>query len=102
MAGISKYYRKEGDVQGAITMFWQWFIDNEHRFRGLEKNDSDQALSFLEELIGQMQPFNPYLKALAGPDNNGNYELIITSDGDIALFTEVEKLVAAAPPVPNW
>ncbi|WP_205510894.1 DUF695 domain-containing protein [Longitalea arenae] len=102
MTGISKYYRKEGEVEQAARRFWQWFVENEHRFRELEKNDSDQALSFLEELIQQMQPFNPYLKALAGPDNNGNYELIITSDGDIALFSKVEELVKAAPEVPNW
>ena len=102
MAGISKYYRKEGEMQQAATAFWKWFGENEYRFKKLEKNDSDQALSFLEELIQQMQPFNPYLKALAGPDNNGNFELIITSDGDIALFNKVEELVNAAPPVPNW
>jgi hypothetical protein len=102
MAGISKYYRKEGEVQQAIAAFWQWFVNNEHRFRGLEKNDADQALSFLEELIQQMQPYNPYLKALAGPDSNGNYELIITSDGDIALFSTVEELIQAAPAVDNW
>jgi hypothetical protein len=102
MAGISKYYRKEGATQQAAMAFWQWFGENEHRFRKLEKNDSDQALSFLEELIEQMQPFDPYLKALAGPDSNGNFELIITSDGDIALFSKVEELVNAAPAVPNW
>jgi hypothetical protein len=102
MAGISKYYRQEGAMLQAATAFWQWFEENEHRFRKLEKNDSDQALSFLEELIRHMQPYNPYLKALAGPDSNGNYELIITSDGDIALFSTVEELVKAAPQLPNW
>ena len=102
MTGISKYYRQEGTMQQAAASFWQWFVDNEHRFRKLEKNDSDQALSFLEELIQQMQPFNPYLKALAGPDNNGNFELIITSDGDIALFCKVEELIKAAPAVASW
>lgn len=102
MAGLSKYYRKEGEIGQAITAFWQWFIKNEYRFRGLEKNDSDQALSFLEELIQHMQPYNPYLKALAGPDSNGHYELIITADGDIALFCKVEDLVKAAPTVSNW
>jgi hypothetical protein len=102
MAGISKYYRQEGAMLQAATAFWQWFEENEHRFRKLEKNDSDQALSFLEELIQHMQPYNPYLKALAGPDSNGNYELIITSDGDIALFSTVEELVKAAPQLPNW
>lgn len=102
MAGISKYFRKEGDVQEAAATFWQWFTQNEHRFRELEKNDSEQALSFLEELIQQMQPFNPWLKALAGPYNNDTYELIITADGDIALFCKVEELVQAAPTIPFW
>jgi hypothetical protein len=102
MAGVSKYFREEGALSNAAKAFWQWFVDNEYRFRALEKNDSDQALSFLEELIQQLQPYNPWLKALAGPYNNDSYELIITADGDIALFCKVEELIQAAPPVANW
>jgi len=102
MAGVSKYFRKAGEAQTAATAFWQWFVENEHRFRELEKNDSDQALAFLEELIQQMQPFNPWLKALAGPYNNESFELIITADGDMAMFCKVEELVNAAPIVENW
>jgi hypothetical protein len=102
MAGVSKYFRKAGEAQTAAATFWQWFVENEYRFRELEKNDSDQALAFLEELIQQMQPFNPWLKALAGPYNNESYELIITADGDIAMFCKVEELVNAAPVVENW
>lgn len=102
MAGISKYFRKEGDVQDAAAAFWKWFEENEYSFRELEKNDSEQALSFLEELIQQMQPFNPWLKALAGPYNNEKFELIITADGDVALFCKVEELVQAAPEIEHW
>ena len=102
MADISKNFRKSDALQLAATAFWQWFVDNEYRFRALEKNDSDQALTFLEELIQQMQPYNPWLKALAGPYNTESYELIITADGDVALFCKVEELIAAAPAINNW
>lgn len=92
----------KGNIIDAADMFWQWFVNNEHRFRGLEKNDSDQALLFLDELISQMKPFNPWLKALAGPYSGNRYELIITADGDVALFGKVEELVARAPKLNKW
>src|SRR5262249_42358912 len=44
----------------------------------------------------------PYLKALAGPYSGDKYELIITADGDIALFCKVEELINAAPNVEYW
>lgn len=102
MAGVSKYFKQQGATQQAITAFWQWFVANESRFRAIEKNDSSQALLFLEELIQQLQPYNPWLKALAGPYNSDSYELIITADGDVALFCKVEELVNAAPVVAHW
>jgi hypothetical protein len=86
----------------AANLFWQWFVHNEYRFRELEKNDSEQALSFLDELIQQMKPFNPWLKALAGPYSGNRYELIITADGDVALFCKVEELIAKAPVLEKW
>src|SRR6266700_1534411 len=89
-------------INNAAAAFWQWFIDNEQRFRQVEKTSSEEALAFLDELIGQMKPFNPWLKALAGPYSKDKLELIITADGDIALFCKVEELVQAAPPVPGW
>jgi hypothetical protein len=101
MADLQQQQTK-GNGSDAAAMFWQWFVNNEHRFRGLGKTDSDQALVFLEELIGQMKPFNPWLKALAGPYSGKRYELIITADGDVALFCKVEELVARAPQLSNW
>lgn len=86
----------------AADFFWQWFVKNEYRFRELEDNDSEQALAFLDELIGHMKPFNPWLKALAGPYSGNRFELIITADGDVALFCKVEELIAKAPVLSKW
>ena len=102
MAGVNKNFRTENDIQQAGNAFWRWFVENEYRFRTLQKSDADQALQFLEELIQQMQPYNPWLKALAGPYNSEGYELIITADGDIALFCKVEALIQLAPAVAHW
>lgn len=90
------------DGNKAADLFWQWFAGNEHRFRELDTKDSDEALSFLDELIRNMKPFNPWLKALAGPYSGNGYELIITADGDVALFCKVEELIEQAPVLPNW
>jgi hypothetical protein len=102
MEGAKKLPAKNDEHTDTAAAFWQWFIENEHRFTVLGKSESEQALSFLEELIEHMVPFNPWLKALAGPYNDEKYELIITSDGDVALFSKVEELVQAAPAINNW
>jgi len=91
-----------GNSGDAAALFWQWFAREEYRFRELKANDSDQALAFLDELIKQMRPFNSWLKALAGPYGDNRYELIITADGEVALFSKVEELVAKAPPLEHW
>lgn len=82
-------------------VFWKWFVENESTFKTAFR-DPVQAHAFLNELITQMKPFNPWLKALAGPYGDGKFELIITADGDIALFCKVEELVNAAPKVNDW
>jgi hypothetical protein len=93
-------FRKKQDKKPA-ELFWNWFVKNEHRFKDAIGN-TEKAHVFLDELITQMKPFNPWLKALAGPYDEKTLELIITADGDIALFCKVEELVAAAPAISNW
>lgn len=101
MAAINTL-QKNSNGNDAADLFWQWFAGNEYRFRELEKNDSEHALVFLDELIGHMKPFNQWLKALAGPYTGNKYELIITADGDVALFCKVEDLISKAPQLNNW
>ncbi len=97
MIGMKKTKRKVDDPRQS---FWDWFVKNEARFKKV--NGTEAAHDFLNELIEQLKPFNPWLKALAGPYDDDRYELIITADGDIALFSQVEELVKVAPPVKGW
>jgi hypothetical protein len=100
MFGLTKLFGKKEEADPKKA-FWNWFAKNEHRFRN-SVNDMDKAHGFLDDLLKQMKPFNPWLKALAGPYGDERFELIITADGDIALFCKVEELVESAPVINGW
>jgi hypothetical protein len=100
MFGLKKIFGRRKE-KNSVENFWDWFKKNEHQFRKV-MSDSEKAQIFLSELIEQIKPFNPWLKALAGPYDDKRYELIITADGDIALFCKVEELVQAAPTINGW
>jgi len=97
-----KHIPEKQNSKDSAAAFWKWFIENEQRFRSVEKTNSEEALAFLDDLITEMKPFNPWLKALAGPYSTDKHELIITADGDIALFCKVEELIQAAPKIEGW
>jgi hypothetical protein len=82
--------------------FWQWFADNQHRFDQRDLSNAQKAQEGLSEIIGELKKFDPWFKALIGQLDDNTSELIITADGDIALFVKVEQLVAAAPQLPGW
>jgi hypothetical protein len=100
MSGVKKLYTSK-DGTDPKQAFWNWFIENEKRFKAVFQ-DTGKAHDFLNELVEQMKPFNSWLKALAGRYDDQRFELIITADGDIALFSKVDELVAAAPLVRGW
>jgi hypothetical protein len=102
MPGDSNGSAKSNGTLEAAEKFWQWFAENEARFRNYEEQDSEKTHDFLDELVHELKPYNPWLKALAGGDGHGKYELIITADGDIALFPKVEQLIDAAPRIEGW
>lgn len=99
---MTAFNHTNGQSTEAAEMFWNWFVNNEQRFRELDLDDSEKALAFLDELISQMRPFNASLKALAGPYSGNRFELIITADGDVALFCKVDELIEKAPKLDKW
>jgi hypothetical protein len=80
-----------------IEAFWRLF---EKKCRALEKIDNaDDPL--YDELLEQLQRVDPglFFEFAAGP---GDCELIVTADGNRALFGLVDSVVSAAPKISGW
>lgn len=90
---VNNYYEND---------FWDWFVKNEASFKQLGKVTPAEEEQLLEIIIVELSKFNPWLQVLSGQCNEDNTELIITVDGDVALFTVVEGLINKAPLVPGW
>jgi hypothetical protein len=82
--------------------FWKWLLKNKTRLDQLKTAIEQDAHQLLDEVIEELSQFNPWLKAVCGNYDDDTIELIITADGDIALFTKVQELIAAAPHLPGW
>jgi len=82
--------------------FWQWFSNNQERFDQLNELNAEEAPARLNEIMEQLNKYDPWFKALIGKFDDTSSELVITADGDIALFVKVELLLSAAPPLAGW
>jgi hypothetical protein len=96
----TKLFRKKPTLS-PTNSFWEWFTNNKDHFRRIFDN-RQKAHKFIDELVKRLEPIHPSLKALAGPYDDKQFELIITADGEIAQFTKVEELVASAPSFDDW
>lgn len=101
MSKIGKLFRRRKDDPGPHS-FWQWFIANHKRFQHLEELNAEKAHEKLDEIVEKLKACNPWFKALIGKYDDTTNELVITADGDIALFVKVEELVESAPVIPGW
>ncbi|MBC7947476.1 MAG: DUF695 domain-containing protein [Chitinophagaceae bacterium] len=82
--------------------FWKWFTANHKRFKHIENLAEDKAHEQLNQIVDQLKNYNPWFKALIGKYDDTTSELVITADGDIALFVKVEELISQAPQVKGW
>jgi hypothetical protein len=82
--------------------FWKWFSDNQHRYQQIEQLDGDDAHELVNEVVEELKKYDPWFKALMGKYDDTTSELIVTADGDIALFVKVEELIDKAPAIAGW
>lgn len=82
--------------------FWKWFSENHHRYQQVEQLDGDHAHELVNEVVEELKKYDPWFKALMGKYDDTTSELIVTADGDIALFVKVEELISKAPDIPGW
>lgn len=85
-----------------ITNFWKWFEDNNHAFLFTNEVDEDIKEQLLSDFLEQLHNYNDKLYFQIGGSPDTDQELIITAEGNSEQFESVEKLIAAAPAIPNW
>lgn len=81
------------------AQFWQWFVENERRFRDVEVADKDQLL---DEIQHALHRISEDLWFEIGGDREGPQELVITAEGKHHAFALVREVVSAAPEIPGW
>ena len=78
--------------------FWRWFEDNSTRLFAFE---SDQENVF-DQLQGALGKVDKGLTFEFGPVEGGRRDFVLSADGIREVFPVVERLVEAAPGLPQW
>ena len=83
--------------------FWNWFSANQNKFSFINEVEEAERDNLLDEFITVLHQFNEniYFEIGGHPDEDKK-ELIITAEGVVDYFPEVEKLVEAAPEFEQW
>ena len=79
--------------------FWDWFAENEERFRLLK---DQKAPELLDEIEMQLASAHPELCLVIDSGIDSVIELIITAEGNPELFDDVREFVGSAPTVDAW
>lgn len=91
--------------------FWSWFSANRALYEqligimeaaGAGQVPSPAVLAGIEKLHDALGKYDNRLRFEFGRDEQKRFDLVITADGNPAVFDSVFKLVAAAPAIPGW
>ncbi len=85
-----------------MTDFWRWFASHEPAFAQTISEQQDIEQRFLQPLSEALQKLRPHIFFLVGISGQHEFELILTPDGNLKMVAFIERLVAAAPPLPRW
>ncbi|WP_136467978.1 hypothetical protein [Flagellimonas onchidii] len=82
--------------------FWDWFSKNNLTYYN-EVEGIDTTKPLFQRLNAELKKVNSELTWEFSPiKDNGIREFTVSADGIRELFPAVEKLVLAAPEIPNW
>jgi hypothetical protein len=84
--------------------FWEWFKKNEPKFFYLDDIENEiRREELLDEILSHLHLYCNKLYFLIGSDKKVNEkELIISAEGNVEYFDEVDKLVSTAPQFSDW
>jgi hypothetical protein len=86
------------DPSDDVRAFWEWFALHEARFRSIDSSRDPR----LDEILRRLHGFSPKLYFEIGGAPEGPTEFIVTAEGRRDLYSEVRRLIAAAPALDGW
>lgn len=104
MSLFKKLFGKREEKLESISTFadfWNWFRNKEQQ---LHQKYAGNVLSedFIDSIYEKLNQVAPGLYILAGEQNDGTYELIITADSNVKNFSLAKDVVDAAPNIKGW
>ncbi|MGZ5285192.1 MAG: hypothetical protein ACXWB4_06025 [Kaistella sp.] len=89
--------------QEKAQVFWKWFTINQDKFLFLNDVEEEVKEALLDEFLEQLHVFNENLYfEIGGHPDDSKVELIISAEGNVQFFPEVELLTELAPTFKNW
>jgi hypothetical protein len=82
--------------------FWSWFEKENTRFLNFNTQSKQKMESILDEILRELQQYNPNLGVQIGGHNSDVQQLIVTAAGYPEHFESVEQLINAAPKLNHW
>jgi len=82
--------------------FWDWFLKNNHKFLFLGDVSEQEKDDIMDDLLLHLHEYCDKLFFSVRHRPDEEMELVISADGHVEYFDEVEALVDVAPPVPRW
>jgi len=88
----------------AITKFWSWFEVGNKAFINLSSPnlDGNEKVLLLDSILNNLHQYCDKLFFEIGGSPGEDQELIITADGDVDFFSQVESLINNAPKIEGW
>lgn len=84
-------------------LFWEWFIKHHHPYLFLNEMEEAEKDRALDDLLERLHLYSEHLFfEVGGHPDDIEMELVISADGALEYFEEVERLVDAAPAVSPW
>ncbi len=88
--------------QTKAAKFWDWFLKNNHKFLFLGDVSEQEKDAIMDDLLHHLHQYCEKLFFSVRHRPDEEMELVISADGHVEYFDDVEALVDAAPPIPRW